>query len=200
MRKKANAEDIRFMINAVSTFMHDFNEAGKRLEKAGNVCCEVCDDDRSKEFAVAALEANDRLSTAVGGLAYSLGLNLIKEYRALFKEASNTPVIEEPRRYTMGSRRAIIDIRTDMEGVSALREYAESIPHALNEMQNAAFRLRNAFESRQDTLGPHNEEIQDILFQLQSFLNDTSEELAAVQKALVEESDTLEQIINGSFF
>lgn len=200
MRRKANAEDIRFMINAVSTFMHDFNEAGKRLEKAGDVCCEVCDDDRSKEFAVAAMEANARLSTAVGGLAYPLGLSLIKEYRALFKEVDNSPVIEEPRKYTTGSRRAIIDIRTDMEGVSALREYSASIPRALDEMQNAAFRLRNAFENRQDTLGPHNEEIQDILFQLQSFLNDTSEELSAVQRALIEESDALEEIINGSFF
>lgn len=90
---------------------------------------------------------------------------------------------------------AAIDITTDANGVEALRALAKACPTAGNAIVESAQKLKKAFDSYEEELGPHSDEMREIIISMAIFIENAKEPLETVSARLNKTADALETYI-----
>lgn len=90
-------------------------------------------------------------------------------------------------------------IRMDQEGVEALKNLAESLPEAVQAVSDAASNLRSSFEEKKEVLGPHTNDIEQILEMVDEAQSSGHGAIIKVQLSLIKSAAILAAIIDKGF-
>ena len=86
-------------------------------------------------------------------------------------------------------------VRTDEEGVNALKTLATTLPQAVEQTQNAADLLMTGFSEKKATLGPHVAQIEQIIEQVKTAQSTGNKSTVIVQVNLIKAAARLAAII-----
>lgn len=88
-------------------------------------------------------------------------------------------------------------IAMSQEAVNALRNLATALPEATEDAKQAAEMVKSSFDEKKELLGPHTNEIQDILECIDDAQNSGKASIVKVQIGLVKAAARLQAIISG---
>ena len=86
-------------------------------------------------------------------------------------------------------------VKMDETGVQALKSLATALPEASQRISEAASGLESAFEERKETLGPHTDQIEEVLSLIREAQKSGHGAVIKVQKNLVVAAASLSAII-----
>lgn len=88
-----------------------------------------------------------------------------------------------------------VEINISTEGASALREFAEAIPNAIENINQGTEKLMQVYQSVADSVGPHEEEFANMIMNIKKMQEEANDAINVLPKMLINTADKIDAFI-----
>ena len=81
------------------------------------------------------------------------------------------------------------------ESASALREFAEAIPNAIENISQSTDKLAQVYQSVSESVGPHGNEFADMIMSIKKVQEDAKDAINVLPKLLKETADKIDAFV-----